>query len=44
MCLRKIKCYGALNMERRMARLQELYTHVEFVSYRNNVLTIAYES
>lgn len=42
MATRRIKCEGALFMEHVFAKMQEVYTHVEFVGYDGRFLTIAY--
>lgn len=42
MATRRIKCEGSLFMESVFAKMQEVYTHVEFLSYDGKFLTVAY--
>lgn len=42
MSTRIIRCDDIRNVEHIISRLQERMTHVEFVSYKNRKLTIAY--
>lgn len=42
MATRRIKCEGPRFMEYIYAKLQEIYSHVEFVSYDGRFLTVAY--
>ena len=42
MSTRRIECNGAVFMERVFAKMQELYTHVEFLGYDGKFLTVAF--
>lgn len=42
MATRRIKCEGSRFMEFVYAKMQEVYTHVEFLSYDGRYLTVAY--
>lgn len=42
MATKKIKCEGSRFMEFVYAKMQEVYTHVEFLSYDGRYLTVAY--
>lgn len=42
MSTRRIECKGAAFMERVFAKMQEMYTHVEFLSYDGKFLTVAF--
>lgn len=42
MATKRIKCEGSRFMEFVYAKMQEVYTHVEFLSYDGRYLTVAY--
>lgn len=42
MSTRRIECKGTAFMERVFAKMQEMYTHVEFLSYDGKFLTVAF--
>ena len=42
MAIRRIKCEGSRFMEHVYAKMQEVYTHVEFLFYDGRFLTVAY--
>lgn len=42
MATRRVKCEGSLFMESVFAKMQEIYTHVEFLGYDGKFLTVAY--
>jgi len=42
MATKRIKCNGSRFMEHIFAKMQEIYSHVEFVSYDGIYLTVAY--
>jgi hypothetical protein len=42
MATKRIKCEGSRFMEYVYAKMQEMYTHVEFLSYDGIFLTVAY--
>ena len=42
MATRRVKCEGSLFMESVFAKMQEIYTHVEFLSYDRKFLPVAY--
>ena len=42
MSTKRFKCASARLMELTFASLQELYSHVEFLSYNGECLTVAY--
>lgn len=42
MATKRIKCEGSRFMEFVYAKMQEMYTHVEFLSYDGRFLTVAY--
>lgn len=42
MRIRRVQCPGKRFMEYLLAKLQEIYSHVEFVSYDGDYLTVAY--
>ena len=42
MATRRVKCEGSLFMESEVAKMHEIYTHVEFLGYDGKFLTVAY--
>lgn len=42
MATRRVKCEGSRFMEYVYAKMQEMYTHVEFLNYDGKFLTVAY--
>ena len=42
MSTRRTECKGAVFMERVFAKMQEMYTHVEFLGYDGKFLTVAF--
>lgn len=42
MATRRVKCEGPLFMESVFAKMQEIYTHVEFLGYDGKYLTVAF--
>ena len=42
MATKRIKCEGSRFMEYVYAKMQEMYTHVEFLSYDGKFLTVTY--
>ena len=42
MATKRIKCEGSRFMEYVYAKMQEMYTHVEFLNYDGKFLTVAY--
>lgn len=42
MCITRVECLNARYMENLFAKMQEIYTHAEFISYDGRFLTFAY--